>query len=335
MHKRAILALVLIGLLAVACPAHAQPPEITVPDLSGLNAPAAAAELARAGLRLGRQTGIPADDQSRALENTVYRQSPEAGTPADAGTAVDIEIVRAANARLIYDDNDITLLNLGAEPVDLTGVAFAALGGADASFAAVEWTAQLDPNDCGQLWSVVRTVEKRVAGCGLIRWKSTTDRSIHFWTTAAGSDAFAVTQDGDLRAQCPAAGPAAATQPLTCDFVLDVDYAFETLRYIYIVSTPDVLAVVNQSADRWMAPDLARIGPRPIGDVARLAPGQCHVFRVGEGPLPVVCDVVAQTQTASEDAFWRRGFVVVSSDGVRRACSAAIAGEVSVCVLPR
>jgi beta-lactam-binding protein with PASTA domain len=82
----------------------------TVPDITGLPVPQAVAALNRSGLVLGTQT--PFEGTTDQALGSIVSQSVAAGSTATYGSAVDITLVQAPNARLIYDDNDITLVNL-------------------------------------------------------------------------------------------------------------------------------------------------------------------------------------------------------------------------------
>jgi hypothetical protein len=75
------------------------------------------------------------------------------------------------------------------------------------------------------------------------------------------------------------------------------------------------------------------------GDVTRLAPGQCLLLTTlnpAEAQPPIACDVIAARDLLPSVAFWLADFEVESAlDGQRRACPAATAGQITVCVMPR
>ena len=112
----------LILLFALILPVYAQ--ETTVPDLTGLRVPQAAAELNRSGLRLGRQEAQPMTAADSVTPNTVAGQSVAAGELVASGTTVDIRVWSAANITLIYDDNDLTMLNLTGGNLNLGNISY-------------------------------------------------------------------------------------------------------------------------------------------------------------------------------------------------------------------
>ncbi|MCU0464105.1 MAG: PASTA domain-containing protein, partial [Anaerolineae bacterium] len=123
---------------------------MTIPDLSGLNTPQAAAALRLEGLALGDIVW----EFSTSLEaNTVIGQDPAAGTALDAGSKVDVVVAQTPNVRLMYDDNDLTLINSSGGDINLNGLLLVresdgrALPGA-------RWPLELLPDrGCLQVWS--------------------------------------------------------------------------------------------------------------------------------------------------------------------------------------
>lgn len=67
----------------------------------------------------------------------IVGQSAAPGSTAAPGAAVDVRVLRAANALLIYDDNDLMVVNLSAAALDLSSAVFAALDGVGAHFGPV------------------------------------------------------------------------------------------------------------------------------------------------------------------------------------------------------
>lgn len=355
------LVLLLVSCLLVALPAAAQEAQsVTVPDVTGLNVPAAAARLNENGLRLGVQIVEQWTEASGLPQNSISGQSLAPGTSAAYGTAVDITILSSPNAVLIYDDNDLTLVNLSAGTLDISGVIFSANAGA-VRFGAAQWNPVLDVEDCGQVWSVGRNTPKDVEGCGSTRWLTTNDRAEHFWTALNNVAEFTVEQGGVIRATCPAAP--AGTQPLRCEvYIAGGSAAADSTPFIYFAYTTDRFAVLNPTADQWMPlaqtplfnfnpgvqvagaqvnlGDPALFGnPDIVADITRLAPGQCLLLTDGspttpEPPQP--CSIITQLNSSPTVAFWLAQFEIQSaSDGIRRTCPAATPDQLTICMLPR
>jgi hypothetical protein len=333
----------LLTLLLVALTARAQPTEVAVPDLTGATPPVAAAVLASYGLVLGDERIIAVDPASNDPENTIAGQSPAAGALAAPGTAVDIDVLRLVNARLLYDDNDLTLLNLTSEPLDLRDVSFVAIeGDPPAAFEAARWTNTLPVDQCTQLWSLARATSKPVDGCGLVIWRTDSRPESHFWTHTAGVARFSVEQGGETRAVCDAAGPGTQDNPLRCDIVFEQARAGEISGYTYFAYTPDAFVVHNQTEDRWMALDTAVVeGRGPLLAIApdtpaRLAPGHCLLLASSpDVQQPVPCVLVSRATIAPSQRFWKNDFRIAGSDGLPRTCEAAADGVLSICILPR
>jgi len=237
--------------------APAEPPAVVnvpvgngiVPDLTGLNAPQAAALLNRSGLLLGQQTTTPWTPTSPAA-GLIGSQSISAGQQVAPGTAVDIAMLQAPNALLIYDDNDITLVNQTEEEMFLTGVRFSSIDGATpATYAATDrWTDSLRPRRCGQLWTVIRNGPKALPECRTIHaWYSSTDPTTHFWTGSNGATKFNVTVGDQEVAVCEIAA-------LRCEFYLPTEGAAATsVPYLYMAYTPDRFIIQNNTSDQWMS----------------------------------------------------------------------------------
>lgn len=327
-----------------------------VPDLKGMNVPSAAAALNNAGLALGAEIAEGWTADSGLEQNHIKAQSIAAGESVASGTAIDITVLRAPNALLIYDDNDLTLVNNTGGQINLTGINFSALDGSPASFAASRWSDILRAGQCTQMWSVGRNGPKGLDECPLIQnWLVTTNTSEHFWTGAGGTTHFSVTQNGIERAQCPIANPG------RCEFFLagsgSVD---DSTPYVYFTYSANTLAIINQSTDQWMLLDGFTLfnnntaspgAPVPVGDptlypssnispvarVGRLAPGQCVLFTSGvvDAPQPPQpCHVIAYLGIDPTVIFWGAAFDLASNDGERHSCPAAT-DSLTVCIMPR
>lgn len=342
--------------LLLASAVYAQ--ESLVPDLTGLNVPAAAAALNRAGLRLGTETGEGWSAESGLLQNTIRAQSAAPGSSLPPGSAVDVIVLRSPNAALIYDDNDLSLLNRTGAELDLTGITFANAANT-AVFSASRWAPSLRDTQCVQVWSVGRNGPKGLEDCSTIQnWLVTTNAGEHFWTGAGGQTSFNVYQNGVLRATCAVASPG------RCDFFLTNNSAGgDTTPYVYYAYTPEVFAVINRSTDKWMVlrglnlvnnnPALSNPGALlPIGDpalykrienpvatVEQLAPGQCIIYTgdpQSAGTPPEPCDVIARFDMDPRLLFWNAAFETESATRrARLTCAAATPGRLTLCVMPR
>lgn len=349
----------LILLFALILPVYAQ--ETTVPDVTGLNIPQAAATLNRAGLRLGSQEAQPITAADAAVPNTVAGQSLPAGDSVAYGASIDIRVWSAANITLIYDDNDLTMINRTGGNLNLGNISFNSLDGSR-RFTANNWRGSLEIGDCTQIWSIARREPKDMDGCSeAMYWRTSNDPNEHFWTQTAGVDSFLVVQDGIERATCEAAPPNSQDSPVSCEFfVVSSAENAETSPYIYMAYTTDRFAVINNTDAAWMplTPNLYNFNPRAqqgaslnlgdpalyrnpeiLGDFRRLAPQQCLMFTVApitnaEPPQP--CDLLAQRELAPEVVFWTFPFEVdTPSLTGRSTCPAATEGRLTLCILPR
>ena len=342
-------------LLIWTVPAVAQE-AVTVPDLSGLSVPAGAALLNKNGLALGAETNQGWTQESGLPQNTISGQSIGAGQTAAYGTAVDVTVLRSANAMLIYDDNDLTLVNNTGNELNLAGISFSTLDGSPASLAGTRWAASLRANQCVQVWSVGRNGPKGLDECSTIQnWLVTTNPAEHFWTGAGGTTQFAILQNGVQRAACPVANPG------RCEFYVSGGVSSDATPFVYLAYTPDRAAIINTSTDQWMVLDglllINNFAPTagvsvPVGDptlysrfapdvetVTRLAPGQCILYTdssVGaDATPPQPCEVIARLDIGPSVIFWGADFGVLGSDGETRICPVATAGRLTICVMPR
>ncbi len=336
---------------------------VTVPDLTGLTIPEAAAMLNATGLGLGAEEAIAVADANGVEIGKIATQSIAANTEAEAGTIVDIGVVRSPNVTLIYDDNDLTLMNTTNNVADVTGLRFVAIEGDNpASFAATRWGSNVREMWCLQVWSINATNSKFVSGCDGIQWLSTNATGEHFWTAANGVTTFSVVENGIERVQCTAAEVGSQDNPSRCSFYLDGAGAADDLtQFTYFVYTPEVIMIYNPSSDLWMPTDRTTIfnlnpaagdagtgfvmgdpllfdSPEIVADITQLAPGQCIMLTTGvENPaIPQDCSIIAQGTTPAGTAFWLADFELDSAtDQPAHTCPAANAEQATICIIPQ
>ena len=348
---------VFVGLFSVTL-GFAQEETVRVPDVTGLSVPAAAAHLNRNGLALGTQLAQDWTSGAGVEPNTVGAQSILPGESVALGTAIDLTILHAPNVLLIYDDNDLTLVNQSSADLDLTGITFTSIGGASpAAFAATRWASSLRNNRCGQVWSITRNGPKGQPECEFVQnWLSTNNPAEHFWTGSNGARQFSIHQNGIERAVCDVSTNG------RCGFYIPTETEDIVTPFIYFAYTNDALAIINRSDDQWMPlsrttiynnnPNLSASDlPLPVGsptifgnpetvaDISRLAPGQCLLFTnstPGTDEPPQTCDVIARLDIGTDLIFWAADFDFDSvTDGKRRTCPAAVDGKITVCLMPR
>jgi hypothetical protein len=328
-----------------------------VPDVTGMSVPQAAALLNRSGVNLGTETNIAWTAESGLLENTISTQSVAAGQSVARGAVVDVTVLRSANTTLIYDDNDLTMVNQSGGNMGLEGIIFRSMGGsAESFFTATRWRGGLDADDCAQIWSVPRGEPKNIPECpSNIFWLTTQFEEAHFWTGAYGATAFRVEQNGTERAVCPIVNPGSCTF-----FLAGGGSGADATQYVYFAYTPEQLIVRNSSDDQWMplggvqivnnAPSVVGStfafgnpevfgSPATIGRIDRLAPGQCLQYtggaEVGDA-LPQPCDLVARLDLDASVNFWMQPFGVDSvTDDLAHTCPGATPGRLTICVMPR
>lgn len=340
----------------------AQDNQITVPDLTGLNMPQAAARLNEIGLGLGTQTPIVDATQAEGL---IGEQSIVAGEMVETGSTIDVGIYRNPNMILIYDDNDFTLVNTTQNIADVTGLRFVAVEGSNpASFAATRWTSNVSNGRCLQVWSISRRDPKSHEECESIQnWLTTNDTGEHFWTQTNAVQQFAVIEDGIERANCGAADSGTQDSPLRCSFYLAGASSAENLTpFLYFVYTTDAITIINQTDDQWMPTDRTNIinnnpniqnpgvslimgdpelfqNPDIVADISRLAPKQC-IMLSSDNPQGVEpaqpCNLIAQRDLSSSVAFWLADFEVESAtDGQNHTCPAAKENVPTLCIVPQ
>lgn len=333
-----------------------------VPDLTGMNVPQAAAALNRAGFALGNEYSEAWTAAAGITENTIGRQSVAVGEAAPPGTAVDVTVLRTPNVLLIYDDNDLTLVNQSGGIIGLDNVAFNTLEGNEAKFQARRWSPVLRETQCMQLWAVSRNGPKGMPDCTFIQnWQTTTNKNDHFWTQASGAQRFAVLVDDVERATCDAAPRNSQDNPSTCTFYLSLANASELTPFIYLAYNAENLVVYNRSDAQWMQTNQSTFynllpNPGPLGAnfkinarlfdnpeivarINRLAPGQCILFSVEGafgGPVPPqACSVILTHVIPVDGAFWSQNFELEGTDGKRRTCNASTPDRLTICIMPR
>ncbi len=336
---------------------------VTVPDVTGLNVPQAAAQLNGVGLRLGALEAEPLTEESAQRPGIIAHQSITPGEQVARGMAINVGVLTDARVRLVYDDNDFTMINSTDSTLSLADVVFNSADGTH-RFVAAGWRGDLEAGDCTQIWSIARREPKSVTGCDSIYWLTTNNTSEHFWTQTAGVDSFTIIQAGVPRATCTAAPPNSQDAPEMCEFfVLTDTLGTEATDYVYFAYTTDRFAVFNNSPDRWMLltnlplynynPQIETSGaslsladpalyrnPDTVADVGRLAPGQCLMLTVSplvDASTPVECHLIAQRDLAPTVAFWIAPFELDSPypGEDRILCPAATPGSLTICVMPR
>jgi len=341
----------------------AQDTQVAVPDLTGLTLPKAAALLNSLGLNLGAELAIDWSATSNLPENTIGTQAIAANTMVARGTEIDVSVLRSPNMVLIYDDNDLTLVNTTLNVADMTGLRFAAIEGSPASFAAARWSSNIGEQDCAQIWSIPRGQSKPLPECNDIQsWLTTNTTGEHFWTQTSGVQQFAIVDNGVQRIACPAAPPESQDSPLRCPFYADGANSGEgTTFYYYLAYTTDAFVLLNPTEDKWMPTDRTTIyGANAtsapvvlgdevtwggesfvleVGDLTRLAPSQCLLLTtdVAAGsPSPESCTVIAQQAMNAQSSFWLGEFEVESAnDGQRHICPPATPGRLTRCIIPQ
>lgn len=329
----------------------------TVPDVTGLTVPVAAATLNAVGIGIGQEISEQWTEASGLPQNAVGAQSVAPGTQVESGTKIDLTVLRSPNAQLIYDDNDLTLVNQTGGTIELSSIIFRALDGNQASFAASQWGGTLRENRCAQIWSVNRNGAKGLDECDYIEhWRTTTNGNEHFWTGAGGTTRFALLYNGVERVTCQVANPG------RCAFYLPASgTAGDVTQHVYFAYTQDRLAVINNTKDKWMPladlivrnnfvppfgaevgianPSLFGSNVNPVANLAQLAPGQCIFFtnsspEVDSPPQP--CDVVARLDIGASVIFWGADFPVESvTDDQPHTCPVATPGRLTLCIMPR
>lgn len=337
---------------------------VMIPDVVGMTVPQAAAALHKAGLRLGAQTVVYAE---AGQSDTISTQTLAAGTSVNTGSTVDVEVVIVSNVLLIYDSNDITVVNLTGGNLNFGSMQLSSGGEADIPPTAFilrdipNFGGQLEHAQCVQIWSDAADSSKPVPACerGVRNWFSTILPERHFWTGANGADRFTVSYRNAVVGTCPTFR---GRNERTCPLRVRLDASdTDTAEYLYFVYTTNELAVLNPSASRWMPldnvqienhnlDDLAQL-PRiaALGDDTRLAPGECLLFSApieeeatsdAESATPTAvtdhlseeCFSVGQA-TFTVSRFWGGAFPVRGTS--ERTCPPAQRGQRVICMIPR
>jgi hypothetical protein len=258
---------------------------------------------------------------------------------------------------LLYDDNDITLVNQSGAPVDSTQVVFLS---SNTRFNGSRWGGQMiAPGDCVQLWSVGRSSGKGLDQCGEVKpWITSNDTTEHFWTGPNQDDTFTVLQNGAPRGECPKSR--VAGEVLSCPFNWAANDDNDGYTpYIYLIYTPTQFQIWNNSKDEWMplrgiqleseTKSSGPLVPRDrtrfdnhesiLADLGRLAPNQCIYYTSASAngsKLLQACDEVARVSLPAEGYVWTADFDVLSNSLAAPAtCPAAEAGRLTVCIVPR
>lgn len=329
----------------------------TVPNLAGMTPPQAAAALNAARLQLGAMSSMTASPP--LLAGTVAGQFPPAGSVAVPGAMVDVSVAYAPNVRLIYDNNDLTLINIGTQPLDAGTLTFQASDAVPVSFDGRRWGRQIEPTDCVQVWSTRRTQPKSLAACRRIAaWLSTTDANQHVWKDASGAQGFIVRQEGVQRGECPTASPGTRENPLVCEIYLAQVQPPPVWPFIYLAYTRDSLVVHNTSADSWMRMNVPLLlasnhaislndtslyhavdglivstGSGGVPVIRQLAPGQCVRFRTVSAPADFIPEPCLMFADALIDGvpFWHTPFTIEDNRGDKHVCAAAAPDAVTTC----
>ncbi|MGB1288740.1 MAG: PASTA domain-containing protein, partial [Aggregatilineales bacterium] len=221
-----------IVLLCVSGAVFAQD-NVSVPDMTGLSVPQAAALLNSNGLSLGTVTNVGWSEDSGLPQNSISEQSVAADSEATTGATVDVTRLQATNMTMVYDGNLVTFINRSGVVLDISNLMFRADNGSE--FPALRWTNILAVGECGQIWSIQQGAPFELAECATTYWQSTQQTILHFWTGDSGATQFDVIQDGASRATCMAApaGSGGGT-PTTCDFYLPTaGVDIDDTAYIY------------------------------------------------------------------------------------------------------
>ncbi len=359
MKTMKVLTILIIIVTMLVSVSEAQSTSSIVPDLIGLNVPQSEAALHREGLKLGLQTL----DLSTPVEldqlGTIIVQSVAAGEMLAPGQTVDITIVRAPNIRFIYDDNDLTLINQTGRVIPLAALSLVGESLDSPVLAGERWDINFIPiGGCVQIWSIGRAAPKAIDGCEEISaWFSTSDPTSYVWTQVAGVESFTITYADVSLSACPAAPPASQDTPTVCDAYLPNYPPLEQVRFLYLVYTYGAFSARNLTLDAWMplsAPitqadgTLIRLNdPLIYTDIKSvvipldgyaltpLAPNECIVLRALDDAgalVPEPCGLIV-ADAILDNAFWRSDFTVTDSTGVSRTCTAAVEGELTVCVM--
>jgi hypothetical protein len=343
------LAVLLGSVVLTLSSSRAQETDLKVPDLTGLSVPLAAQALNNVGLLLGTETQQAWTASAKVKENQVSSQQPAADKAAAPGSTVNVTVLRVFNARLVYNDINVTLLNLSKSPLDIKNVTLeSGKGDKQTQFNAVIWGQTLAPGDCFRLWVDI-PVKAPSPDCTTLKRNIQATQTVqHFWRDPIGS--FRLEQNGNQLVECQIASK-------QCDLTLPQgENTGDYTDYMVFSYRSTHFTVRNESPQQWMTlSDMDLVGritgkrfsfekvqPITRGDVPwdgqRLAPGQCIVYsELDLGSLPPYnCKVVGYVKIEKGAAFWTRGFTTIGKLSRRYSqCDQAPEGKASVCIVPR
>lgn len=329
---------------------------VVVPDVVDLTVAQAGAVLNQAGLSLGEEI-VETPPSAEFNPTIVVRQSVAPGTETSHGDAVDVTVYRQAqtNMLLLYDDNDITMVNQTGAAIDSRDVLFVS---SNTRFHGGRWARIIQPGDCVQLWSVGRSSGKGLDQCGEVNpWMTTNDPAEYFWNTQNQDATFKVMHKGLPAGECPKSTVAGLM--VSCEFYWPLDTTNDGYTpYIYLAYTTERMQIWNNSEDEWMPvggiqligedgtrgaltadPSIFDNSESIIADVERLAPNQCLYYpgmNMADSDPIQECDEIARYTFTIDNPIFTQNFDVLSNSIAAPAkCPAATPGRLTVCIVPR
>lgn len=163
-----------------------------------------------------RATSTPRATATDAPTSTSTRRpaaTSAVATPTVAAQEVALLPSPAADSgavRLVYDAQSLTLLNVSAEEVDVSGLVFTQTRaeGNPLIFRSSSWntgsapTTHLPAGDCYQVWTNEDTLLEPAEGCGVRHAWSQVSFPRWFWISDAADAVFSVARDGVVLAEC-------------------------------------------------------------------------------------------------------------------------------------
>ncbi len=321
----------------------AQQDTVRVPDLIGLSAPQAARGTADARLLFAGETSAAWSTGAAVQPNLVASQQPAPGEMVQAGSPVKVTVLRVFNVALSYDADNLFLINVSAQPLDLTGVSFESGDGASLrQFRTPNLGIRLASKNCIRLSAGRPKTNSKPADCTSVGWSNAIVLQKQlFWT----GENFRILRNGDGIATCSISAG-------RCDLMLPQSDDPERSPYLSFAYRTTYLTIRN-SSERWMGlagveaigwsgkrfrfDDFQHMAP---GDVPwadkRLGPGQCIVYsQLDPGALPPYdCQVVGYVKIPAGMPFWSTGFTVISPTGRRSpTCAAPSRSLLSLCLV--
>jgi hypothetical protein len=350
--RTGLLLLVLLASMAgpftVSLTASAQQDLVAVPDLIGLTVPQAARRLIEAKLLPGIEAQQIWTTGAKAQPNQIIQQSPAAGEKVAGGTAITMTTLRTPNVKLEYNADRLFLTNLMDEPLNLNGVRLATgEGSSRVQFKASDWGKFLiAAHGCASLWTRPATGLTRPDGCKALSTTAVKMQS-EFWPWLAGTGTFSVERYGQPVATC-------YSMEVSCLLALPQEGDSDNTGFLTFVYRTTHLRVEN-TTDQWVNLEgveaVGRDAKRLMlnatqnmarGDVlwpgSRLAPKQCIIYSALEVGLlpPYTCEVVGYVKLDPGGVFWAKGFSIIGSlRTLTQPCAAPVAGQESLCVLPK